>query len=261
MQQLHVPAGATIFSSGDPSSAVYVIEDGEVAITVNRGTVNGGTVNGGIEVARLHAGELFGESGVLEARARAATATATIATTLLVTEAETFFHAFGMDNDRALALVKLLCARLRTTSLRNAQPSTAGVEADAPAAGPAIIRLLPDSERLAGEYGMRPMDVRYLPFQVGNRYGGETLPIASNHTCSIPARGTMDLAAPHFEIVRRDGRVGVRDLGTVNGTMVNGTTITRASVNAFVPLHRGDNEVIAGGPGSPFRFRVQFGGA
>ena len=202
MQQMHVPAGETIFRTGDPSSAVYVIEDGEVAITVN----------GGTEVARLHAGELFGESGVLEARARAATATATVATTLLVTDAETFFRAFGMDNDRALALVKLLCARLRSTSLRTAQPPSTGVETDEPATGPASIRLLPDSDRLVGEYGMHAVDVRHLPFQVGNRYGGETLPIASNHTCSIPARGTTDLAAPHFEIVRRDGRVGVRDL-------------------------------------------------
>jgi CRP-like cAMP-binding protein len=50
MQPLHVPAGATIFRTGDPSTAVYVIEDGEVAITVN----------GGIEVARLQPGELFG---------------------------------------------------------------------------------------------------------------------------------------------------------------------------------------------------------
>jgi CRP-like cAMP-binding protein len=252
MQQLHVPAGATIFRTGDPSTAVYVIEDGEIAITVSAGTPNGDT-----EVVRLHAGELFGESGVLEARSRAATATATVATTLLVTEAETFFRAFGMDNDRALALVKLLCARLRSTSLRNAQPALPGVEADAPAAGPAIIRLLPDNERLTGEYGMRKVDIRHLPFQVGNRYGGETLPIASNHTCSIPARGNSDLAAPHFEIVRRDGRVGVRDLGTVKGTVVNGTAITRASLTAFVPLRRGDNEVIAGGPDSPFRFRLQ----
>ena len=248
MQQMHVPAGEAIFRAGDPSSAVYVIEDGEVVITVN----------GGTEVARLHPGELFGESGVLEARPRAATATATAATTLLVTEAETFFRAFGMDNDRALALVKLLCARLRSTSLRTAQLPSFGVEGDAAEAGPATIRLLPDNERLMGEYGMRPVDVRHLPFQVGNRFGGETLPIASNHTCCIPARGTTDLAAPHFEILRRDGRIGVRDLGTITGTMVNGTAISRASLTAFVPLRRGDNEVIAGGPGSPFRFRVQF---
>lgn len=247
MQPLHVPAGATIFRAGDPSTAVYVIEDGEVAITVN----------GGVEVARLHPGALFGESGVLEARARAATATAVSATTLLVTAAETFFHAFGMDNDRALALVKLLCARLRSTSLRTTHLASAGTADDDPPSGPVLVRLLPDSERLTREFGVRPIDVRHLPFQVGNRYGGETSPIASNHTCCIPARGTADLAAPHFEILRRDGLIGIRDLGTTHGTIVNGTAITRTSLNAFVPLHQGDNEVIAGGPASPFRFRIR----
>jgi CRP/FNR family cyclic AMP-dependent transcriptional regulator len=180
MQPMHVPAGATIFRTGDPSSAVYVIEDGEIAITVN----------GGIEVARLHSGELFGESGVLEARVRAATATTTTATTLLATDAEIFFHAFGMNNDRALTLVKLLCARLRSTTARAARPGFAGGhESDASAAGPVVIRLLPDSERLTGEYGMAPIDVHHLPFQVGNRYGVRR----------CPSRPTTAAASRHGE--------------------------------------------------------------
>ncbi len=239
MQPMHIPAGATIFRTGAISEAVYVIEDGEVAITVADG----------IEVARLHAGELFGESGVLEARPRSATATAISATTLLVTPAETFLHAFGMDNDRALALVKLLCRRLRSTSLRAAHPGQ-------PAAVDAAIRLLPDDPRLVTEFGMVAVDVRHLPFQVGNRFGGETVPIASTAACCVPAKGMMDLAAPHFEILRRDGRLGIRDLGTRNGTIVNGTAITRASVSGFVPLRTGNNSVIAGPPDSPFRFRI-----
>jgi len=248
MQPLRVPAGATIFRTGDPSHAVYLIEDGEVAISVN----------GGIEVARLHAGELFGESGVLENRNRAATATAITATTLLVTDAETFVRAFGMDNDRALALVKLLCRRLRSTTLRTIRTPAGPPEIPGSASS---IRLLPDSDRLSGDYGMTPVDVRRLPFQVGNRFGGETLPSASNHTCCIAARGATDLAAPHFEILRRDGRIGVRDLGSANGTTVNGTRSSRTSVNAFVPLHAGDNEVVAGRPGSPFRFRIHIAAA
>jgi CRP/FNR family cyclic AMP-dependent transcriptional regulator len=239
MQSLNVPAGATIFRTGDQSQAVFIIEHGEVAITAGAD----------IEIARLHPGELFGESGVLEARARSATATATMATTLLVTPAETFLHAFGMDDDRALSLVKMLCRRLRNTTLRGTQQAAADT-------APAVIRLLPDSERLAAEYGMAAIDVRHLPFQVGNRYGGETLPMASNHACCIPARGDTNLAAPHFEILRRDGRIGVRDLGTSNGTTINGTAINRTSLNAFAPLRAGDNTVIAGRAASPFRFRL-----
>lgn len=246
MQPMHLPPGATIFRAGDPSLAVYVIEDGEVAITVNDGT----------EVARLHPGELFGESGVLEARVRAATATAITATTVLATPAATFMHAFGMDDDRALALVKLICRRLRATSLRATTPGAISMGAHTPLPLHAAIRLLPDDPHLAGDYAMAPVEVPHLPFQVGNRYGGETLPIASNHCCCIPARGETSLAAPHFEILRRDGQIGVRDLGTQSGTTVNGISLTRHSLNAFIPLHTGDNTVIAGRPGSPFRFRV-----
>jgi CRP-like cAMP-binding protein len=53
MQLTNASGGETIFSVGDTSTAVYVIEDGEVAITVD-------------QIARLHAGGLFGKAGVLE---------------------------------------------------------------------------------------------------------------------------------------------------------------------------------------------------
>ncbi len=189
MRQMNVPAGTTIFRTGDPSAAVYVIEDGEVAISV-------GDAAAPIEVARLQAGALFGESGVLEARVRAATATATAATTLLVTDAETFFHAFGMDNDRALSLVKLLCGRLRDTTLRAARPGTAAAQPCGQAVpDDAAIRIFPDHEKLVAAYAMKPLDVRQLPYQIGNRFGGETIPFASNRSFCIPARGEIELAA------------------------------------------------------------------
>jgi CRP-like cAMP-binding protein len=257
MQTMQVHAGATIFRTGDPSLAVYVIADGEIAITVGDGAACK-------EVVRLRAGDLFGESGVLEARCRAATATATIATTLLVTEAETFFHAFGMTNDRALALVKLLCRRLRDTSLRAAQtdpphtpqlsqpPVPASIDIEE-----AIIRLMPDRGRLVTEFHMVPIEVRHLPFVVGNSFGAEISPVASNQSCCIAARGEIDLSAPHFEILRRDGELGVRDLRSRFGTIVNGTVLTRASLDTFALLYTGANDVIAGRPNSPFRFRIQ----
>jgi hypothetical protein len=185
-----------------------------------------------------------------------------------VTEAETFIHAFGLDNDRALSLVKLLCRRLRDTTLRGAQPGpppriAAGTAA--PEAAHATIRLLPGNERLAAEYGIVPVEVRQLPFHVGNRFGGETLPIAWDRNCCIPALGATDLAAPHFEILRCDGRPGIRDLGRRHGTIVNGVVVagavSHALGEAFVPLHIGANDVIAGRANSPFRFRIDFLGA
>ena len=51
--------------------------------------------------------------------------------------------------------------------------------------------------------------------------------------------------------------LGVRDLGSRFGTIVNGTTITGASCKPFAMLHPGANDVVAGRPNSPFRFRIQ----
>jgi CRP-like cAMP-binding protein len=274
MQTIQVQAGATIFSSGDPSLAVYVIADGEVAITVDDAA-------GGERVARLGAGELFGESGVLEGRRRAATATAVTATTLLVTEAEAFFHAFGMTDERALALVKLLCRRLRETSRRAVRSNPSRAFRAAPlraletnkshatksdkshvsrptAAADAVIRLFPDRGRLVSKYHMSPIEVRVLPYQVGNYFGADKIMVVpSDRCCRIAARDEVDLSSPHFEIFRCDGAVGVRDLGSRFGTIVNGTTITGASRKPFAILHAGANDVVAGRPNSPFRFRIQ----
>jgi len=260
MQTMHVEAGATIFRTGDASLSVYVIEDGEVVIPV-------GDTAGGIEVVRLHAGDLFGESGVLEARARTATATATTASTLLVTDAESFVHAFGMDNDRALSLVRLLCRRLRDTSRRAAQSDQSqGTAAALPVAdaaassediGDAVIRLMPDRGRLVSQYHMVPIEVRRLPFRVGNRYGGETRPVSSDQSFCLDAPDEPDLAAPHFEIVRCNGELGVRDLGSRVGTIVNGNVVSVDSPDRFVALFPGANDVVAGRPNSPFRFRIQ----
>lgn len=239
MRPMQFAAGTVIFRAGEASTAVYLIEDGEVAIRVGNG----------VEVARLQAGELFGESGVLERRPRAASAIAITPTNVLVTEAAMFLAAFGLDNERALALVKLLCRRLRATNARAAQ-----IE-------PAAICLIPDHPRLCGEFALAPMDVRQVPFQVGNRYGGETLLTTSSHSCCIPARAEANLSAPHFEILRRGGQLGVRDLFSRLGTIVNKTAVSRGSTDMFVPLRVGENEVIAGRRDSVFRFRLVVGPA
>ena len=86
MQPTQYAQGATIFAQGDPSAAVYVIEHGEVAISVGQG-------RDAVEVARLHAGDLFGESGVLEGRTRAATATALTPCTLRKSSTKDRWHS------------------------------------------------------------------------------------------------------------------------------------------------------------------------
>ena len=61
------PAGAVIFEEGDPGSRMYVIQSGEVRILKRVGARE-------ITLARLGAGEAFGEMALLEGQPRSATA-------------------------------------------------------------------------------------------------------------------------------------------------------------------------------------------
>ena len=249
MQPLTLRPGDAVFRRGDPSDAVYVIDRGEIVIRTGESE---------IDVVLLGDGDLFGEAGVLENRPRSASAYALTPTTLLKTDAEPFLKAFGIDNDRALSLLKLLCHRLREMTRRatRAESELHLVDPDAPAGAPSRLRLVPDGERLRRLIGGEPVEIHHLPFQVGNRYGGETSPISSATRYCIPARADAELAAPHFEILRHEQELVLRDLSIGIGTVLNGQRLTHHGHEAVGAIRQGDNTVVAGGVDSPFRFRL-----
>lgn len=74
---------AQIFDRGDPSTAVYVVLQGAVAILAGSGPTRK-------TIARVVPGELFGEMGVIETSARTAQARAENYTMLLVCPASSF---------------------------------------------------------------------------------------------------------------------------------------------------------------------------
>jgi CRP/FNR family cyclic AMP-dependent transcriptional regulator len=57
-------------------------------------------------------------------------------------------------------------------------------------------------------------------------------------------------------IEKRDGSYYVRDLRSTLGTIVNGEPIGEHFGGDDAPLRAGENEVVAGGVGSPFVFSV-----
>jgi hypothetical protein len=104
-----------------------------------------------------------------------------------------------------------------------------------------------------------PLELGDRPFVVGRRPAAwEGLP---------PRQPDLELNDPppfrlsrnHFTIEKRDGGYRVRDLCSTLGTIVNGEPIGHYASTARAndaPLRAGENEVIAGGPDSPFVFSV-----
>ena len=96
----------------------------------------------------------------------------------------------------------------------------------------------------------------HLPFRVGRLpVAGETQPIEVNDL-QLSDMTPFNVSRDHFTIECAPDGVQVRDRGSYVGTIVNGVQIGRHHHVATVPLAVGDNEVVAGSPRSPFRFRV-----
>ncbi len=102
----------------------------------------------------------------------------------------------------------------------------------------------------------RALRLARLPFRVGRLpVAGEAQPIEMNDLQLSDTR-PFHVSRNHFAIERGPDGVQVRDRGSYVGTIVNGVQIGGHHHVATVPLAVGDNEVVAGSPRSPFRFRV-----
>jgi len=103
------PAGAVIFEEGDPGSRMYVIQSGEVRILKRVGPRE-------ITLARLGAGEAFGEMALLEGQPRSATAIVEAPARILEIDEVAFADLVRNNGEIALRLLRRLSARLRESN-------------------------------------------------------------------------------------------------------------------------------------------------
>ena len=105
-----------------------------------------------------------------------------------------------------------------------------------------------------------PLGLGDRPFVVGRRpVAGEGLP-PRQPDLMLDDTGPFRLSRNHFMIEQRHESYYVRDLRSTLGTIVNGQPIGDRFCTDDVLLRTGENEVIAGGLGSPFIFSVSIPG-
>jgi CRP/FNR family cyclic AMP-dependent transcriptional regulator len=115
-QHRHFEEDAVIFSEGDPSFSLYLIQEGEVKISVLSPT------NRDITLALLGPGDAFGELALLDKSERSATATATGPTEVIMVNRNDFLK---LVESEPAALRGLLAALSRT--IRNMNQKLADV--------------------------------------------------------------------------------------------------------------------------------------
>lgn len=102
LQEVEAPAGATIFTKGEPGASMYMIVSGEVEAR-----------DGDHVFARMGPREVFGEMALLDGEPRTATIRATQAVHLLRLDQAPFYDL--MDDQVAIArgIIHVLLQRLR----------------------------------------------------------------------------------------------------------------------------------------------------
>ncbi len=101
--------GEVIIREGETGDCMYVVEDGQVEVVVNR---NGEEVRLGL----LGAGELFGEMALFENEVRTATVRSLGEARVLSVDRKNFMRRIHEDPSVAYRLVKLLSSRVRDRS-------------------------------------------------------------------------------------------------------------------------------------------------
>jgi CRP-like cAMP-binding protein len=257
MTRTHFAEGQILFREGDPADGVFRLISGTVDVLreLDGDPILLGTVG---------AGQFIGEMGVVENRPRSATVRAASEVEAEFLTPNEFVDEIAGSPRTARELIQRLSQRLREADDRivndegrsgrahgnweNADDQTAVLSLN-------HAYLAAKSPRLQRRFHT-PVELGDLPFVVGRRPGaGEAAPLWQPDLV-LDDTAPFRLSRDHFIIEKRDGGYHVRDLCSTLGTIVNGEPIGEHFRTDDAPLRAGENEVIAGGVGSPFTFSV-----
>lgn len=247
-------SGDILFTEGDAVEGVFYVRSGSVEVLRRRDGTE-------IVLGAIHGGQVLGEMGVVVNRAqRSATARAVTEGEVEFIGAAEFLDRISHSPEDARALIERLCHRLHDLEDRivedeqRLRPHGARNSLGEALAVRDVI-LAADSGDLRRQLP-EPLHVGTVPFLVGRAVlSGEQAPPREPHL-ELQDHVPLRLSRNHFAIVRHDGRYHVRDLRSTLGTMVNGRPIGEHFGSDEAPLVAGENEVVAGGKGSPFVFFI-----
>lgn len=209
----HIPLGEVIFNEGDLGNEMYIIQEGQVEI-LRLGN------QGPQRLALLEKGDFFGEMSILDELPRTATAVAATDARLVEINGSTFDQMLRANPEIAIRIMRKLSLRMRRADEqlgRQAEP-----QAPPPPAAP-------EAPVTGGFLTHRPSGVRLDVERAGTVTIGRRDPVTG-------IQPTVDLAGldhersvsrRHAKLERRNQRLYlIEDLGTTNGTFVNGERIS-----------------------------------
>lgn len=251
----HFQQGQVIFREGDKSQEAYFIVSGLVEITLQ-------TSHGVQSLAKIGAGEIFGEMGMIMDRPRSATATALENTTVETVGENDFEREIIQRPDRLHVYLATLFERIRKTDLllttsTNATVPLTSIARPKPAKEPVFrLRLRSNYEVTGFEHEPVSKTITKLPFRIGRSYFDTAVSALARNDLAIEEQHPYQLSRNHCEIDFENGQFILRDRGSKLGTWSNGTHVGVDSGLISTPLVLGDNILVLGNEDSPHRFTL-----
>ncbi len=247
--------GAVLFRQGDQSDGVYQIHSGSVVVVKE---FEGEKV----VLGRVGSGEFLGEMGVLEDLERSATAIVEEPVDAEVFDPTAFLTLVSGNSDLALNLLRRLSSRLRDMNnqlVASSEHSSSTAADEHLSSGRNVhhqVTLCGATFALQFYIGSDPIQVSAFPYSVGRyREPGEDM-AHPEPDLLIDDPQPYRLSPTHFILDEEHGSLVIRDCYTDLGTIVNGRSLGRDFPTESLTLEHGENEVIAGGESSPYRFTV-----
>jgi CRP/FNR family transcriptional regulator, cyclic AMP receptor protein len=247
--------GDTLFREDDPADCVMRVLSGTVEVIRQ---MNGSE----IVLGWVQTGQHLGEMGVIEGRHhRSASARALGKVEVEIIRSEDFLNEITRTPNLARELICRLSQRLRVAEDRIVRDEQQGSprlrESVSLADQAAIAGVVVSAGTSALRHQFSHRDHITAPFVVGRVPLSHEAPGPVAADLLLHDREPLRLSRDHFAIVRHNGHLFVRDLHSTLGTTVNGVPIGWHFGADEAPLQAGDNEIVAGGVGSPFVFKVK----
>ena len=247
--------GETIFREGDEGGTAYIIDQGQVTVTKQ---FEGQEVH----LARLGAGEIFGEMSLIEERPHSATVRAVGQTLIREIPREEFSTSLKKDPQAAMSLLKVLFERLReanATILQLQKESPQGCRLSSPLSHSANEHLKQTifmkglTLKAAQALPTNPFNISKFPFRIGRTSFD---PLATNDLM-IPDSEPYQISIHHVSIVQTQDGIGISDRGSRLGSLLNGRQLGGQKGNPKpLLLNAQEGILVLGNLHSPYKYKL-----
>lgn len=246
MAEHYYHANEIIFKKGDESNFAYLILAGKVEILRDY-------PENPLQLAVLEQGNIFGEMGLVDERPRSLTARAIDETRVQTLTREDFVDMIRHQPDEALVYLRMFFERLRAMNMRVPKENVP-ISTKRQTPKEWIVTIFPQTPMSEVYISRNGYEMTSNSFRVGRKSGSND-PLEVNDLM-LEDHAPYNVSRNHFSIEKNAEKVFVQDRGSFLGTIVNGTSIGGHHQGATIELLEGENQIIAGTPHSPYKFKV-----